>query len=526
MLNQERLQDWIEKYKETFKTEKWWADEKYKWEAITCFQDSWDIEAEDFADMLGEALSKTKNLLASSHVLSRSVINTFAKEYPEEVREMFRRLFDERRNLYDRMDYFKQESEILRQKCDQIEHYQDEHALSIYLWLRYPEKYYIYKISILRSVSKEFESNYTFKNGAFEENINNFIPFYNEISGVLEKDKELKKMLSDRITDECYPDTSLKTLTSDFGYFIDKMLKAKDTPPDGGEIKPSDADRDPYTKENFLKEVFITSDQYDRLKSILQKKKNIILQGAPGVGKTFAAKRLAYSIMGEKAEDRIAFVQFHQNYSYEDFIMGYKPSGDGFELREGIFYKFCKKAEANPDKDYFFIIDEINRGNMSKIFGELLMLIETDYRDDKITLAYDGRAFSVPGRLHIIGMMNTADRSLAMMDYALRRRFSFYDMKPAFDSEGFTEYQEAFENETFDALIDQIKELNEEICQEPSLGNGFCIGHSYFCNMKECTKEWMKDIVDFDILPILSEYWYDDASKVEKWEKKLHGVFQ
>ena len=270
----------------------------------------------------------------------------------------------------------------------------------------------------------------------------------------------------------------------------------------------------------------MTEAQYDRLAAVLKKKKNIILQGAPGVGKTFAAKRLAYSVMGEKDDDRIEFVQFHQNYSYEDFMMGYKPVENGFELKYGIFYRFCKKAANHPDKDYFFIIDEINRGNMSKIFGELLMLIEADYRDKKATLAYNGLSFSVPKRLHIIGMMNTADRSLAMIDYALRRRFSFFDMEPGFDSEGFIYYQNSFANETFNTLIERIKELNKEIAQDKSLGKGFCIGHSYFCNADDCTEEWMKDVVDFDILPMLSEYWFDESSKLQRWENILHGVFQ
>lgn len=174
----------------------------------------------------------------------------------------------------------------------------------------------------------------------------------------------------------------------------------------------------------------------------------------------------------------------------------------------------------------FFIIDEINRGNMSKIFGELLMLIEADYRETKTTLAYNGLSFSVPKRLHIIGMMNTADRSLAMIDYALRRRFSFFDMEPGFDSEGFIKYQEAFANDTFNTLIDRINELNREIANDKSLGKGFCIGHSYFCNTKECTDEWMQDVVDFDILPMLAEYWFDDTDKLQRWENILHGVFQ
>lgn len=209
-------------------------------------------------------------------------------------------------------------------------------------------------------------------------------------------------------------------------------------------------------------------------------------------------------------------------------MMGYKPEENGFKLKQGIFFKFCKKAENNPDKDYFFIIDEINRGNLSKIFGELLMLIETDYRDEKITLAYNDVPFSVPNNLYIIGMMNTADRSLAMIDYALRRRFSFFDMEPGFDSQGFVNYQNDLKNDTFDRLIDCIKDLNQVIIQDKSLGKGFCIGHSYFCNWTaaNCTDECMKNVVDFDILPMLSEYWFDENSTLQTWEANLHGVFK
>ena len=303
------------------------------------------------------------------------------------------------------------------------------------------------------------------------------------------------------------PQGSLFKLTKgEYDFIYDMIRDENPAPPAADSIEK-------YDKEKFLNDVYMTEAKYERLVAVLKKKKNIILQGAPGVGKTFAAKRLAYSIMGEKDDDRIEFVQFHQNYSYEDFMMGYKPVEDGFELKYGIFYRFCQKAANHPDKDYFFIIDEINRGNMSKIFGELLMLIEADYRDTKATLAYNGLSFSVPKRLHIIGMMNTADRSLAMIDYALRRRFSFFDMEPGFDSEGFIKYQEGFANDTFNTLIDRIKELNQEIAKDKSLGKGFCIGHSYFCNTDECTEEWMQDVVDFDVLPMLAEYWFDDTDK-------------
>lgn len=284
-----------------------------------------------------------------------------------------------------------------------------------------------------------------------------------------------------------------------------------------------------YSEHDFLNEVFMESEEYVKLRNLLLTKKNVILQGAPGVGKTYSAKRLAYSIMGEKDESKIEFIQFHQNYSYEDFIMGYKPKEDGgFELKQGVFYNFCKKAQYDPTKKYFFIIDEINRGNMSKIFGELLMLIENGYRGEKhkIRLAYNNEHFSVPENLYIIGMMNTADRSLAMIDYALRRRFSFFDMVPGFDSSGFKKYQDSLNCESFNKVIDAVKTLNIEIAKDDSLGKGFCIGHSYFCNQEPVDKMWLESIVEYDIKPMLREYWFDNDKKFEEETDKLLSLIK
>ncbi len=283
----------------------------------------------------------------------------------------------------------------------------------------------------------------------------------------------------------------------------------------------------PYTKEDFLNMVYMNKERYDVLVALLRNKMNVILQGAPGVGKTFVAKKLAYAMMGETDDTRIELIQFHQNYSYEDFIMGYRPDGVGFKLSEGIFYRFCQKAANDPEKEYFFIIDEINRGNMSKIFGELLMLLEKEYRGTKATLAYSGMPFFVPQNVYIIGMMNTADRSLALIDYALRRRFSFFEMEPGFHSDGFRKYQDTIKNETFNNLIQQITILNKDIAEDQSLGCGFQIGHSYFCgrDASNCTADWMRSVVEFDILPMLSEYWFDEPQKLQRWEKNLRGVF-
>lgn len=680
MFNKSILEKVLAQYKQDFVLTQW-KNENYKWKAVKQFQDNWDVNASDFSEMLSRSLEKTYNLLASANNFPKGMMSEFAKAAPEEVRAIFIALFDESRDVFERMDEFKHQSSVLLEKYGNgaAQHYQYENAISTYLWLRYPDKYYIYKFSEVKTVASELESDYQFRKGAYAENIRNFLNLYDEISAALKEDAELVNLLHSHLTDDCYPDPELKTLTIDVGFYISRVFLQKniDAPtrpslnyavpsveeanfplhddekcnywwlnanpkiwsfsdiavgetqaytlynengnkrrifqnfldakvgdvvigyesnpvrqivaigrvsaeqdgeklffekvetlsspidyavlkecpelenmeyfrnPQGSLFKLTQSEyefildmireenpivtassSDAYTKDDFLNEVYMTEERYETLVNVLRNKKNIILQGAPGVGKTFAARRLAWSMMGEKDDSRIEFVQFHQNYSYEDFMMGYKPVEDGFELKYGIFYRFCQKAANQPDKEFFFIIDEINRGNMSKIFGELLMLIEKDYRGIKMTLAYNGLPFSVPKNLYIIGMMNTADRSLAMIDYALRRRFSFFEIEPGFDSQGFISYQNGLNSEPLDELISKVKELNRKIAADKSLGRGFCIGHSYFCGRDVCTDEWLHSVVDYDILPMLSEYWFDDENEFQRWKNILQGVFQ
>lgn len=801
MIDKEKLNPILEGYKTYFPAH--WKDEKFKWEAVKHFQDHWNIDAENFGDMFKEATDKTFSLLASGYAYPRLMVINFAKADDEAVRSMFQDLFDESQDLATRVDAFQTSSEELRSKYDDgtwRNHYQNTNAISTYLWLRYPDKYYIYKYELFREAAKELSYDYMpRKNGSVESLIRGK-QLYDEINQAIKADPDIRGMIEGVMVPSCYPDPELKTATIDVGFYLARYyLKERDAkqkeeewfpkdyspklnvddwvellkdssvftvsslqimkrikdyggqatctqlyvkygesknfyssgssslakriaektdcevPPDrdGGNArwwpilyvgKPAGKDEEgsyiwrlrdelsealgridlsrielyakgkaseedhgywwltanpkiwsfadvkigeeqsytlynengnkrrvfqnfldakvgdvvigyeanpvkkvvaigritqandgkaiyfekveglatpieysmlkscpelekmeffvqpngslfkltkgeyefimdiireenplekpdelkkKYTKEDFLSKVYMTEERYDVLAALLKNRKNVILQGAPGVGKTFTAKKLAYAMMGEEDDSRIEMVQFHQNYTYEDFIMGYRPDGADFKLTDGIFYRFCQRASNYPDKDFFFIIDEINRGNMSKIFGELLMLIEKAYRGTKVTLAYSGMPFSVPENLYIIGMMNTADRSLAMIDYALRRRFSFFEMEPGFNSEGFTNYRNSFADETFNTLIDQIKLLNKEISEDKSLGRGFQIGHSYFCGREElgCTDEWMRSVVEFDILPMLNEYWFDEPAKLQRWEKNLRGVF-
>ena len=327
---------------------------------------------------------------------------------------------------------------------------------------------------------------------------------------------------------ELQKQTVMKTLTciSPYPDFVQTLLALFEEDDSEENTEQKEIKYPQYSSDDFLNEVYMDEDTYNTLTELLEAKYNVILQGAPGVGKTFAAKRLAYSIMGQKDTSRVAMVQFHQSYSYEDFIQGYRPSKEGFELVNGAFYKFCKEAEEDNERPYFFIIDEINRGNLSKILGELMMLIEKDKRGEKIKLLYSNEWFTVPQNVRIIGMMNTADRSLALMDYALRRRFAFFDFAPAFSSEGFKNYLAEKDSPKLEKLIATVESLNSTISTDESLGDGFRIGHSYFCTDDEVTDEWLKFVVEYEVIPLIKEYWFDEPTKVRDWSATLRSAIK
>ena len=666
MIDHAKLEPVLNGY-QTYFSQHWLHGEDFKWEAAQHFHDHWKIDAADFGEMFKEATAKVFSLLDTGYAYPRAMILNFAAVDCEATRAMFRSLFDESTELSQRIIAFQAATEEIRTKYNDgswNNHYQNTSAISVYLWLRYPDQYYIYRYSVAHDISDALNFDAPPKRDGSVESLLNSYRLYDELRAALSQNTAVTQMIRSAIdaapSGKYWPDTHWNIAAIDLGFYLSRFYLAEQktaqmdagwfpakseydpgitttqwsallqdasvfTPEalrvmkcmldyggqatckqlamkygetsnfyisnsyhlaqrvaekTGCRVMPRDnesmrwwpilyvgkntstkadgtyiwrlrdellqalksadlsnvpaatapirqAASDSYTKADFLHDVFLSEQRYNVLVSLLRRKKNVILQGAPGVGKTYAAKRLAYSMMGQADSSRVEFVQFHQNYSYEDFMLGYRPDGSGFKLTEGVFYRFCQKASNDPDREYFFLIDEINRGNLSKIFGELMMLIEGDHRGEKITLAYNGLPFYVPENLYIIGMMNTADRSLAMIDYALRRRFSFFEIEPAFTSEGFQKYQAALNNETFNALVEQVKALNREITADASLGSGFRIGHSYFClaDPAACTTDWMRSVVEFDLLPTLAEYWFDAPDKLHRWEENLRGVF-
>ena len=286
-----------------------------------------------------------------------------------------------------------------------------------------------------------------------------------------------------------------------------------------------------YTSADFLDEVFLRPEDVEQMLGLLRRKKNLILQGAPGTGKTFAAKRLAYALMGQTDDSRVEVVQFHQSTAYEDIVVGLRPTAEGgFAAAEGVFARFCRRAAADPGRDYVFIIDEINRANISKAFGELLMLIEAEHRGEALRLPVSGELLSVPKRLHIIGMMNTADRGLALIDYALRRRFAFFEMRPALDHPGFLRHVEAVGSSRLEALVDVVRRLNQRIVEDEALGPGFQIGHSYLClpaagpENPAGTDADVTSVVRYELEPLVREYWFDNPVAMDESIHELESV--
>ena len=286
-----------------------------------------------------------------------------------------------------------------------------------------------------------------------------------------------------------------------------------------------------YGRAEALAELFLDEAGLDAALAGLARRRNLLLQGPPGTGKTFLARRLAWLLLGARDESRIEQVQFHPSYGYEDFLLGFRPDAEGrFHLVPGVLPLLCQRAAQDPGQPYFLLIEELNRGNVSRIFGELLLLLEADKRGPAhaLRLPYappEAPRFFVPENLYVIGTLNQADRSLAPLDYALRRRFAFVALGPQFGAP-LRQYLAARQvpGNIVEQLCGRMAALNQTIADDPELGPDFEIGHSYFCQPPTEPAQataWLRLIFEQEIGPLLADYWREQPATAAAQLRKL-----
>ena len=290
-----------------------------------------------------------------------------------------------------------------------------------------------------------------------------------------------------------------------------------------------------YTIQDIISDgCFLEESRLSAILDRLRVKKNLILQGPPGTGKTWLAKRLAFALIGSRSDRKVRPFQFHPNLSYEEFVRGWRPSANGkLDLVDGHFLKAINDSKDDPSNSYVVVIEEINRGNPAQIFGEMLTLLEADKRsvEEALALSYPkddpSERVYIPPNLYVIGTMNLADRSLALVDFALRRRFAFFDLEPALNETWRDWVHRQCEIPT-DFLTDisrRIGSLNDQIAADPNLGRQFRIGHSFVVpKLGEpiaVPEEWFIQVVETEIAPLLGEYWFDDPDKADKAKSQL-----
>ena len=516
-----KLKELVESYKSNYIEIT--QGERYKWEALEWYKKHWDINAPDFAAMVEKAFEKTYNLLQAGQYYARKMLVNLTKENPEKVRSLFKYLYDENISLEERFDAFRKGFDELVSTFErEISHYQDLHAISVYLTFEYPEKYYIYKYRVLKNYCK-------YLGVALPADINNHevnkIKHSNrlcdEILEFIKNDSELIELYLEEYSDLYYLDDERHLLAFDIMYYGSYYKLQNDDL----------SDINPYYEEG---ETLQTN-------SIA---KNTILYGPPGTGKTYNTACYAVAIVEnkdveeilEEANDNysdvferytsykndglIQFVTFHQSYGYEDFIEGIKPVLETedeeqkdlqYKVADGVFKAFCEQDETINLQNKVFIIDEINRGNISKIFGELITLIEDSKRlgaaeELKVVLPCSQKPFGVPANVYILGTMNTADRSIAALDTALRRRFSFVEMMPDTD---------VLENVIVEGvnISKMLTKMNKRI--EVLFDREHTIGHAYFINLtNSSTIDELAEIFENKIIPLLQEYFYEDYERI------------
>jgi 5-methylcytosine-specific restriction protein B len=347
-------------------------------------------------------------------------------------------------------------------------------------------------------------------------------------------------MLETRFKEEAYPVHSFPELSLAAWFFKDTVAPPplgdddQDNKVNTQETEEMDAPIEPYFVDDILADgCFLERAVLEKLLERLRTKKNLILQGPPGTGKTWLAKRLAFALMGQRDDSKVRALQFHPNLSYEDFVRGWRPSGEGkLSLVDGPFMEMINAASKEPSIKYVVVIEEINRGNPAQIFGEMLTLLEADKRtpNEALELCYRrevGERVHIPDNMYVIGTMNIADRSLALVDLALRRRFAFVELEPTLGKvwHNWVNKKCGIDSEILTEIEERILALNKEITADTSLGRQFRIGHSYVTPPFKIpitdAREWFKQVVETEIGPLLDEYWFDALDKARNARQRL-----
>lgn len=356
-------------------------------------------------------------------------------------------------------------------------------------------------------------------------------------------EKDFENYCNGDLSDSSTKSAKIAYLVSKFEYIPKtEQLNINDCFKYAGSITPSVTNYVAFT--DILTPAEIKMNQKNEtIARLLEKKKNLILQGAPGTGKTYTTASIALKVLGIQSVDwekheavmkeydklidagRIAFTTFHQSMDYEDFVEGYKPVDGGtdmkFVLKPGVFRTICERAKDTP---CVLIIDEINRGNISKIFGELITLLEADKRDGgnhriQVNLTYSQKPFSVPANLYIIGTMNTTDRSVGGIDYALRRRFAFYTLKSD-RSVVEDRYSNVDLRNKATALFDKVEDFLKDNPADMKIDD-LMPGHSYF--MADDIDD-LANKADYELIPLVKEYAKDGIIEVS--DEKLDKAFE
>ena len=442
--------------------------ELYKWEAVKCFQENWNIDADDFVDMLKKSLSKAENLINAKNYFPKGMIIEFAKLYTNEVKEAFANLFNEKEKLESRyLNFVKVCDKILERNWTKDKHhYQDAHTISVYLTLMYPEKYFIYKPSIskrvLNNLGFDIDENLdaqTKENKKYKC-LENYFKICNKLLIEIKKNNKLKSVLQEYIDGKNYINDDDHMLLQDILHYGDKYFNG------------NDENEEYQSNENDTEKLFVG--------------KNIIYYGIPGCGKSFKVDEYA------KKFDTVVRTVFHPDYTYTDFIGQLMPESYYNSQRKceeiryrnipGPFTQALYEAYNFPEKNILLIIEEINRGNAALIFGDIFQLLDRNsqyeinnefiknYFINKNINKFKGiEKIKIPNNLTIMATMNTSDQNVYTLDTAFRRRFEFKRVENKFDD---NDYSNNLKNTIVDGLgctwEEFINIINEHLCDKNS----------------------------------------------------------